>query len=154
MKKPLFTLLAVSCLAISPLAAHAEATAKPAAEALLASKKTADMTYRELMQLLDRSLAWIQNGATLENKQLVREGVNHVVNHPAPSHKPWAIMGKADQNGFQQALLTYDKVLDIHANEALAAAEKGDWIETTAAASRLQTACVSCHAQWKQKAQR
>lgn len=154
MNKRAFTWLALAWLAISPLAAHAEAGAKPDAEALVASKRSADMTYRELMQILGRSLTWIQTGIVLENKQLVREGVNHVIHHPAPSHKPWTIMDKADQEGFKQALLAYDPVLDIHAKEAAAAVEKSDWIEATAAAARLQTACVSCHAQWKQKAHR
>jgi len=85
---------------------------------------------------------------------MVREGVNHVIHHPAPNHKPWIIMDKADQEGFKQALLAYDPVLDIHANEVAAAAEKGDWFEAAAAASRLQTACVSCHSQWRRKALR
>jgi len=44
--------------------------------------------------------------------------------------------------------------MDIYANEAAAAAEKGDWFEATAASARLQTSCVSCHAQWKRKVQR
>jgi len=150
MKKHLLTLLAISCLTLSPLAAQAQQDA----ESLVASKRPADMTYRELMQLLDRALAWIQNGIILENKQLVREGVNHIVHHPAPSHKPWSIMDKADQQGFQQALLTYDKVLDLHANETATAVERSDWFQATEAAARLQGSCVSCHAQWKQKARR
>jgi len=94
------------------------------------------------MQILGRSLTWIQSGIVLENKQMVREGVNHVIHHPAPNQKPWIIMDKADQEGFKQALLAYDPVQDIHANEV------------AAAASRLQTACVSCHSQWRRKALR
>ena len=148
-----FTLATLAWFAISPLAAHAEADTK-SAESLVASKRAADMTYRELMQILGRSLTWIQNGIVLENKQLVREGVNHVIHHPAPNHKPWTIMGKADQEGFKQALLVYDPAMGIYANEAAAAAEKGDWFEATAASARLQTSCVSCHAQWKRKVQR
>lgn len=150
MKKPLLILIAAACMSLLPL----QGIAQQDADALVASKKKADMTYRELMQILGRSLTWIQTGIVQENKQLVREGVNHVIHHPAPSHKPWMIMAPTDQEGFKQALLAFDPVLDTHANEALAAAEKGDWIEATAAASRLQTACVSCHGGWKQKAQR
>lgn len=150
MNKPLYIALAAAFLSLSPY----QAVAQEDAESLVASKTKADMTYRELMQILGRSLTWIQAGIVQENKQLVREGVNHVIHHPAPNHKPWTIMDQADQEGFKQALLAFDPVLDIHANEALAAAEKGDWIEATAAAARLQTACVSCHGEWKAKARR
>lgn len=151
MRKHLFILLAMMTgLALSPL----PATAQEDADALVASKNKADMSYRELMQILGRSLTWIQAGIVQENKQLVRVGVNHVIHHPAPNHKPWTIMDKADQEGFKQALLSFDPVLDIHANEAAAAVEKGDWIGATEAAARLQTACVSCHAQWKAKSRR
>ncbi len=150
MNRQTIMVIATACISLLP---H-HAIAQQDAEALVASKRAADMTYRELMQILGRSLTWIQNGIILENKQLVREGVNHVLHHPAPNHKPWTIMDKADQEGFKQALLGFDPVLDLHANEALAAAEKGDWIEATAAAARLQTTCVSCHGAWKQKAHR
>lgn len=150
MNKTLIALVAAAGMVLlSP-----QVTAQDDAEALVAGKQKADMTYRELMQILGRALTWIQSGIVQENKQLVREGVNHVIHHPAPSHKPWTIMQEADREGFKQALLAFDPVLDIHANEAQAAAEKGDWIEATAAAARLQTACVSCHGEWKQKAHR
>lgn len=139
----------VSMVLLSP-----QVTAQEDADALVASKNKADMSYRELMQILGRALTWIQSGIVQENKQLVREGVNHVIHHPAPNHKPWTIMAEADREGFKQALLAFDPVLDIHAMEALAAAEKGDWIEAMAAAARLQTTCVSCHGTWKQKARR
>lgn len=130
------------------------ALAQQNAEALVASKRPADMTYRDLMQILGRSLNWIQDGVLLQNKQLVREGVNVIVNHPAPRHKPWTIMEMADQEGFKQSLLAYDKILDVKANAVASAAEKTDWLEASAALAELQTACVSCHIQWKHKARR
>lgn len=148
------SLAVAACLALSAFAAHAETAAKTDAEALVASKSKAEMSYRELMQILGQSLTWIQAGIVLENKQMVREGVSHVVNHPAPNHNPWTIMAQADQAGFKQALLAFDPALDLHAKEVKAAAEQGNWVDATAAAGRLQTTCVSCHATWKQKARR
>jgi hypothetical protein len=130
------------------------ALAEQNAEALVASKRPADMTYRDLMQILGRSLNWIQDGVLLQNKQLVREGVNVIVNHPAPRHKPWMIMETADQEGFKQSLLAYDKILDAKANAVASATEKTDWLEASAALAELQTACISCHTQWKHKARR
>ncbi len=150
MHKLKFTLVIVSGLALMPLSALAQSDA----EALVASKAKADMTYRELMQILGRSLTWIQSGIVQQNKQLVREGANHVLHHPAPNHKPWTIMAKEDQEGFKQALLGFDPVLDIHAKDALAAAEKGDWFAASEASSRLQSACVSCHAEWQKEPRR
>jgi hypothetical protein len=123
-----------------------------AADALVAGKQRADMTYRELMQILGRSLGWMQSGIVLENKQLVREAANHVQHHPAPRHKPWLIMDPLDQEGFKQALLAFDAMLDRGAGEVTAAVEQGDWIGATEAMARLQTTCVSCHMQWRGKA--
>jgi|GEM_PF-3679726 hypothetical protein len=60
---------------------------------------SADMTNRDLMQSLCRSPFWIQAGIVQEHKQFVREGVNHVIHQPAPSHKLWTIMNEADREG-------------------------------------------------------
>lgn len=130
------------------------ALAQQDAEALVASKRPADMSYRDLMQILGRALNWIQDGVLLQNRQLVREGVNVIVNHPAPRHKPWTIMETAEQDGFKQSLLAYDRLLDAQANAVAAAAEKSDWPQAAGALAELQMACVSCHAQWQHKARR
>ncbi len=144
----------VIALALSFAISLPAAMAQQNAEALVASKRPADMSYRDLMQILGRALNWIQDGVLLRNKQLVREGGNVIVNHPAPRHKPWTIMETADQESFKQSLLAYDKILDAKANAAISAAEKSDWLEASAALAELQTACVSCHTQWQHKARR
>lgn len=144
----------VVALALSFAVSLPVALAQQNAEALVASKRPADMSYRDLMQILGRALNWIQDGILLQNKQLVREGGSVIVNHPAPRHKPWTIMETADQEAFKQALLTYDKLLDVKANAVVSAAEKSDWLEAAAALAELQTACVSCHSQWQHKARR
>ena len=59
-----------------------------------------------------------------------------------------------DQAGFKQALVTYDKVLDENTNDILKATRSRDWMAATGALSQLQVSCVSCHAQWKDKAQK
>lgn len=128
------------------------ALAQQDAEALVASKRPADMNYRDLMQILGRALTWMQDGILLENKQLVREGVNVIVNHPAPRHKPWTIMETVDQEGFKQTLMHYDKVLDTNANAVASAAEKMDWLQASTSLAELRAACVSCHIQWRHKA--
>jgi|GEM_PF-819464 len=144
----------VIALALSFAVSLPAALAQQNAEALVASKRPADMSYRDLMQILGRTLNWVQDGVLVRNKQLVREGSNMIVNHPAPRDKPWSIMETDDQEGFKQALLTYDKRLDAKANAVIAAAEKSDWLEASAALAELQTACVSCHTQWQHKARR
>jgi hypothetical protein len=144
----------VIALVLSFAIALPAAMAQQNAEALVASKRPADMSYRDLMQILGRALNWIQDGILLPNKQLVREGVAVVVNHPAPRHKPWAIMEAADQESFKQSLLAYDKILDAKASAVTAAAEKSEWLEAAEALAELQTACVSCHTQWQHKARR
>ena len=144
----------VIALALSLAISLPAAMAQQNAEALVASKRPADMSYRDLMQILGRALNWIQDGVLVRNKQLVREGGNVIVNHPAPRHKPWSIMETDDQESFKQSLLAYDKILDAKANAVTAAAEKSEWLEASAALAELQTACVSCHTQWQHKARR
>ncbi|MDP2795832.1 MAG: hypothetical protein Q8O25_17385 [Sulfurisoma sp.] len=144
------TLALIASLAVSSPAALAQQDA----EALVASKRPADMSYRDLMQMLGRSLTWLQDGIILENKQLVREGVKVIVNHPAPRHKPWTIMDAVDQDGFKKSLMTYDKVLDAKADSVAAATEKNDWLQASASLAELRAACISCHAQWRHKARR
>jgi hypothetical protein len=124
------------------------------AEQLVASKKQADMTYRQLMEILGEASYMIHEGIIRENKQMVRQGADIILHHPAPNHKPWTIMDEADQEGFKQSLLTFDKVLDQHARRAAEEAEKKNWIEASNAMSDLNASCISCHAVWKDKAKR
>ena len=128
------------------------AWAQSDAEALVASKRSADMSYQELMQILGRSLTGLQDGVLLQNGELVRQAANAILHHPAPSHKPWAIVLEAERDGFKPALLTYDKVLDLETKAILAAAETKDWLNAAESLGRLQQACISCHLQWRTKA--
>lgn len=147
MKKTLSTLLAAALLS-TPLLAQENA------EALVASMRQAEMTYKELMQIMGSSINQMQLGVLSQNRELVERGANLIFTHPAPNHKPWAIVEPKEQEGFKQALLTYDKVLDADTNQILKASRAKDWLAATSAIAQLQTSCVSCHMQWKDKAQR
>lgn len=128
--------------------AHAE---ERTAEQFVASKQKADMTYRELMEIMGGASAMVHEGIIRENKQMVRGGAGMILNHPAPKHKPWTIMNESDQEGFKQALLSYDKVLDAHAGRVVGEAEKGNWLEASRAAHDLTNSCIECHSMWKAK---
>lgn len=122
------------------------------AEQLVASKKQADMTYRQLMEILGEASGVIHKGILRENKQMVRSGANIILHHPAPKHKPWTIMEEKDQEGFKQSLLTFDKILDEHTSKAAEEAENDNWIKANRALNDLNTSCISCHAMWRGKA--
>ncbi|HOP15896.1 MAG: hypothetical protein H6956_09470 [Chromatiaceae bacterium] len=123
-----------------------------AAEQLVASKQQADMSYRQLMEILGKASSMIHEGIIRENKQMVKEGADIVLHHPAPNHKPWTIMPPEDQDGFKQSLLAFDKILDEHAISAEDAATKGDWQTANSALNDLNASCISCHAMWRAKA--
>ena len=78
------------------------------ADQLVASKKQADIMYRQLMAILGEASSIIHKGILRENKQMVRTGADIVLHHPAPKHKPWTIMDEKDQETFKQSLLTFD----------------------------------------------
>lgn len=124
---------------------------KKTAEQLVASMKKADMTYRQLMEVMGRSTSMMHEGILRENKQMVEVGANFILTHPAPNHKPWSIMKKEDQKGFKQSLLAFDKILDIHTEAMVEAAKKEDWIEASKASHELLNSCVSCHVMWRNK---
>jgi cytochrome c553 len=121
------------------------------AEELVASKKKADMSYKQLMQIMGSSLSTINHGIIVENKQMVQEGANFILGHPAPSHKPWTIMEKSDQAGFKETLIEFDQLLDEKAKAVASAAKAGDWLDANEAASDLSNTCISCHGMWKNK---
>ncbi len=143
--KKIFVILCV-CM-ISPLS-HAE---QKTAEQLVASKKKADMTYRQLMEIMGSASAMIHKGIVGENKQLVNEGANFILNHPAPKHKPWTIMKESDREGFKKSLPSFEKLLSTHAGRAAEEAGQGNWLEASNAAHKLTTACIGCHSIWKNK---
>lgn len=138
--------LAICLVAV---ASHAE---EKTAEELVASKEKADMTYRQLMEIMGGASIMIHEGIIRQNQQMVRTGANIILNHPAPKHKPWTIMEKPDQEGFKQSLLSFDQILDAHAARVAEEARKGNWIEASGAAHELTNSCIACHAAWKDKA--
>jgi len=123
-----------------------------AAEQLVASKIQADMTYRQLMEILGEASGVIHMGILRENQQMVRSGADIILNHPAPKHKPWTIMAEKDQEGFKKSLLAFDKIMDEHAGKAAKAAENADWTKANKALNDLNGSCISCHAMWRSKA--
>ena len=144
MEKILLTLV----ITLLPLISHAN---EQTAEQLVASKVRADMTYKQLMEIMGRASTMIHEGILRENKQLVKEGANIILNHPAPKHKPWTIMHKSDHKSFKKSLLAFDKILDVHAQRALKEAKDENWIEANDALHQLNTSCISCHSMWKNK---
>jgi len=87
MKKSKITLL----LYVSVLFSGIQAEEKTA-EQLVASKKKADMSYRQLMATMGIGSTMMHEGILRENKQMVKSGANLILHHPAPKHKPWSIM--------------------------------------------------------------
>ena len=122
-------------------------------EALVASKRAVEMSYRELMHIMGNSLNLMQTGLVSQNKELVEQGANIIFTHPAPKEKPWKIMRQEDQDAFKKVLLSYDKVLDDRTKDILSASRQKDWVAASESLAQLQYACVSCHMQWKHKAQ-
>ncbi|MBK1716783.1 hypothetical protein [Thiocystis violacea] len=140
--------LALACSLAVPLAQAEEGDA----DQLVASKRQADMTYRQLMEVMGASLAMIQEGIVRENAELTKTAADMILKHPAPNHKPWTIMTDADQAAFKQSLLSYDKVLDSEATRITEAAAAGDWLGASQSAYALTNACITCHVMWKNKA--
>lgn len=122
------------------------------AEQLVASKKKANITYRQLMEVMGAASIMINEGIVRENPQMVRDGANLIVNHPAPNHKPWTIVAETDQADFKQSLLSFDKIMDNQAEETANMAEQGRWLDASTSAHALMNSCISCHASWKAKA--
>lgn len=122
-----------------------------AAESLVSSMKKADMSYRQLMEVMVKSLNMMNEGIIRENKQMVEVGANFIFTHPAPNHQPWSIMKKEDQTGFKQSLVAFDKILDVNTESIVQAAKKEEWIEANKASHDLMNSCMSCHAMWRHK---
>jgi cytochrome c553 len=134
------------------LATDGVAAAEKSAEQLVAGKEKADITYRQLMEVMGTASDMINGGIVRENPQMVKKGVYLIVSHPAPNHKPWLIVPPGDQEEFKKTLVAYDPILDAQADQIAVAAERRDWVAATGAASTLMGTCVSCHAGWKAKA--
>lgn len=129
----------------------AQAEEHGAADQLVASKRQADMTYRQLMELMGSASALIQEGLVRENVEMVHAGTEMIADHPAPNHKPWTIMAASDQAACKQTLVSYDKVLHAESNRIAAAASARDWLTASKSAHDLTTACLTCHVMWKNK---
>jgi hypothetical protein len=119
------------------------------ADQLVASKRQADMTYQQLMEIMGAASAMIQEGIVRQNPEMTRMGAAMIADHPAPNHKPWSIMPAVDQAAFKQTLLSFDEVLHTEATRIEDAAASRDWPAASRAAHALTNACVTCHSAWK-----
>jgi hypothetical protein len=119
------------------------------ADQLVASKRQADMTYRQLMEIMGAASAMIQEGIVRQNPEMTRIGAGMIADHPAPNHKPWSIIAEVDQGAFKETLLSFDEVLHAEATRIEEAAASRDWLAASQAAHALTNACITCHAAWK-----
>ena len=142
------TSLIVGTLAL--LAGGAQAQ-EGTAEGLVAGMERADMTYRELMEVMGGASGLMHEGILRQNPQMVKSGANIILTHPAPSHDPWTIMAEGDQAGFKSSLVSFDKLLDEYSEDTAEAAAARDWPTASQSLQELNTACVTCHAMWKDK---
>ena len=142
-------LIVVLCVALVVGSAAAE---ERDAETLVESMRKADMTYRELMEVMGRSSAMMHEGILRQNKQMVEVGANFIFTHPAPKTPPWHVMPEADQAAFKRSLVAFDEILDMHTKSIVEAANKKEWAEAANASNALMNACIACHATWKDKA--
>ncbi|MEN8123866.1 MAG: hypothetical protein ABFR32_01965 [Bacteroidota bacterium] len=126
-------------------------SSKRTAEELVASKKTSEMSYKQLMNIFNSGSVMVHQGILLENKQLVIEGAKIILNHAAPKEKPWFIMNEPDQKNFKSSLLTYDIILDNYAKKLMEEAKNEDWLKASKTAHELMNSCIVCHSMWKYK---
>ena len=121
------------------------------AEGLLKSMQTADMTYRELMEVMGKSSVMMHEGVLRHNKQMVEVGANFILTHPAPKIPPWKLMPEEDRKAFKSSLVAFDEMLDIHTRSIVESAKKSDWVGAADASNALMNACISCHTLWRDK---
>lgn len=119
------------------------------AEDLVAGMERADMTYRQLMEVMGGASGMMHEGILRQNPQMVKSGAEVILTHPAPSHKPWSIMPQEKQAGFKSSLVSFDKLLDQYTEATAKAAAQKDWLKASQSLQELNMACVSCHAMWK-----
>ncbi|MBK1872642.1 hypothetical protein FE848_05345 [Marinobacter sp. 1-3A] len=120
-----------------------------AAEDLVAGMERADMTYRQLMEVMGGASGMMHEGILRQNPQMVKSGADIILTHPAPSHQPWSIMPEDRQADFKWSLVSFDKLLDQHSEATVEAAAKKDWLKASQSLQELNTACISCHSMWK-----
>ena len=130
---------------------NSDVASKRTADELIASKKTSDMSYKQLMNILNSGSVMIHQGILIENKQMVIEGAGLILNHAAPKENPWLLMNTQDQEGFKDSLLAYDIVLDNYAKVLAEDAKNEDWLKASKSAHELMNSCIVCHSLWKYK---
>ncbi len=119
------------------------------AEELVEGKVKADMTYRQMMQIMNLSAGKIFNGIVLQNRVMVKDGVKAIMYHRAPNHKPWSIMPKDKQEVFKEMLLIYDEELHEGAEAIEDAVDNDNWIAATDAFAKMTHSCIVCHQSFK-----
>lgn len=79
--------ISIGTLAIGMLAGVAHAQ-EGSAEGLVANMQRADMTYQQLMEIMGTASGMMHEGILRQNQQMVKNGAEMILTHPAPRHDP------------------------------------------------------------------
>ena len=96
---------------------------------LVQDKEKSTLTYKQIMQQFSEGYLMLQEGVVNQDKLPIRIGLDMILNHPAPSYKPWIIVKNQDREGFKQTLLYYDQQLHNTGKDIEQSLDTNNWIQ-------------------------
>ena len=96
---------------------------------LVQDKEKSTLTYKQIMQQFSEGYLMLQEGVVNQDKLPIRIGLDMILNHPAPSYKPWNIVKDQDMEGFKQTLLYYDQQLHNTGKDIEQSLDTNNWLQ-------------------------
>lgn len=118
-------------------------------EEVLASKRKADISFAQLMQVLQQGTEMIFAGIMQENAELVAFGARLIDEHPAPRGGPTVAFVQEKREEIKRVMPVYNQLFHQTAARIRAAAQQGRWQDAYAGYQEIADACVACHVAWR-----
>ncbi len=116
---------------------------------VLASKRMADISFAQLMQILQQGTEMIFAGIMQENAELVAFGARVLDEHPAPRGGPTVAFVPEKREEIKRVMPAYNQLFHQTAVRIRAAAQQGRWQDAYEGYQEISAACVACHIAWR-----
>lgn len=140
---------------LTPLLAAALITVSPSLvadddfSASFAARSKADISFAQLMQIMQRATSMILDGILAENKEMTVLGAHLLDAHPAPAQGPGVAIVPEQREAFKNVMPAYDKVFHSATERLSLAASQGQWPQAYAGYREIMDGCMACHETWR-----
>ncbi|MFN3813295.1 MAG: hypothetical protein ACK4SM_01555 [Aquificaceae bacterium] len=107
--------------------------------------KESDLTFKQVMQMVNQSALKMLQGFLLNNDTLLLEGAKEIAEHPMPKGGPLRYMDPSKREDFARHMPAFERQVHGGAEEVIRFVREGKRDEAFRAYTQIIQGCMACH---------